>query len=75
MDTAVARVHDFLNPSDDQRATCECGKELRWCGHAKKWFHVHNFMTYCNGRAIDENHNDEPKGRPVSDCVHTTNVL
>ena len=75
MDTAVARVHDFLNPSDDQRATCECGKELRWSALQKKWFHVHNLMTFCTGRAFDENHNDEPKGRPVSDCVHPTNVL
>jgi hypothetical protein len=67
MDTAATRVHDFLNPADDQRATCDCGKEIRWSAHQKKWFHIHNFMTFCTGMAIDANHNDQERGRPVSD--------
>jgi len=60
MDTATATAQEgFI---EDQRETCVCGKEIRYSGG--KWFHTQNFMTYCNGRAIDENHNDEPKGRP-----------
>jgi len=67
METAVAQAHDFLNPTDDQRATCECGKEIRWCALAKKWFHTHNFMTFCTGMAIDADHHDQPKAHPVAD--------
>lgn len=47
---------------EDQRETCACGKEIRFS--AGKWFHTHNFMTFCAGRALDDNHNDEPKGYP-----------
>ena len=50
---------------EDQRETCICGKEIRWCAAKKKWFHIHNFMTFCSGMALDENHNDTEKGRPA----------
>jgi len=50
---------------DDQRATCECGKAIRWSTLQRKWFHLHNFMTFCTGTAIDEKHVDQPKAQPV----------
>lgn len=31
-----------------------CGKSIHWCVLAGKWFHDHNFMTFCTdawGRA------------------------
>ena len=74
MDSAAAKTAvDFSNPADDQRATCKCGKEIRWSVPAKKWFHIHNFMTFCTGRAIDEQHNDEPKAEPYLHLV--TNLI
>lgn len=51
---------------DDQRDTCVCGKEIRWSALQKAWFHIHNFMTFCTGAALDANHNDTPKAQPVS---------
>jgi len=50
---------------DDQRETCKCGKEIRWDADKKKWFHIHNFMTFCSGRALDDNHNDCERGQPA----------
>jgi hypothetical protein len=52
-------------PTDDQRAECVCGREIRFCGLKKKWFHVHNFMTFCTGMAIDDKHVDQPRAEPV----------
>jgi hypothetical protein len=54
----------FAAPADDERQACVCGMEIRWSLVAKKWFHVHNYMTFCTGMAIDENHVDQPRGRP-----------
>jgi hypothetical protein len=70
VETAAVLMRESSVPVDDQRAVCECGKQIRWCGLKKRWFHVHNFMTFCTGRAFDENHNDEPKARPVSWIEH-----
>ena len=64
METGVAVAHEgFI---EDQRETCICGKEIRWCGSKLKWFHIHNFMTFCSGMAIDANHNDQPKAEPAA---------
>lgn len=61
METAVAVAHEgFI---DDQRETCVCGKEIRWS--KGMWFHIHNFMTFCSGMAIDANHVDQERGRPA----------
>jgi len=57
-------THGVINPTDDQREICECHREIRWCDHAKKWFHIHNLMTFCTGMAIDEKHDDQPTAQP-----------
>lgn len=59
--TAAAVAHEgFI---EDQRETCVCGKQIRWS--IGKWFHIHNFMTFCSGMAIDTNHVDQDRGRPA----------
>lgn len=68
MSTAAVQVH--INPVDDQRAVCDCGKQIRWCELKKRWFHVHNFMTFCTGQAIDASHNDQPKASPADWRAH-----
>lgn len=67
METAVKMAEEpkQQEPQDDQRATCVCGKEIRYWLARKKWFHIHNYMTFCTGMAIDANHNDQPKASPV----------
>lgn len=55
--------------TDDQRELCVCGKEIRWSSHQRKWFHLHNFMTFCTGAALDENHNDTPKAFPAAETL------
>lgn len=61
MESATAVAHEGFN--EDQRETCVCGKEIRWSNG--KWFHIHNFMTFCSGTAIDANHNNQERGHPV----------
>jgi len=65
MDTAVAGVHDFLNPSDDQRATCECGEEIRWCSLAKKWFHVRMVLVQRRSMAASQECRYNPQAQPA----------
>ena len=61
---------------DDQRDTCTCGKEIRWSALQRKWFHLHNFMTFCTGAALDDNHSDTPTAQPAAEthskAAHTS---
>lgn len=37
---------------DDTRSQClHCQRRIRWSDRQRKWFHMHNFVTFCTGMA------------------------
>lgn len=62
METAVAMaIEGFV---EDQRETCTCGTEIRWCTLKSKWFHIHNFMTFCAGGQKNPDGTDSAFAKP-----------
>jgi hypothetical protein len=60
---AIERVKKAV--SKEPIAKCKhCGKKIHFCEIAKKWFHDHNYMTFCTGTAFGENRVDSPKAEP-----------
>lgn len=49
----------------DERAMCaSCKKEIReWDG---RWFHVHNLLTFCSDKAVDENGDRLPEATKLA---------
>lgn len=48
-------MHRLRTLVDDARDVCiHCNKPIHWSKREEKWFHVHNLLTFCTGRASSE---------------------